>query len=296
MQLYRYLYISLILIVICNMTITSRKIQNQDTVLPTPNLSHKASEGTQKKHTIIIDLTNVLFKENHNEFAKKLGYGTLASYAITHWKSPGHRCLDMLAEISKEQSQTPHVTITLKGRQMPKCIVELQQGVKNCSHVQSEINQCVATLDKTKFFSSDKEKNLMLAIMNLILDPSTLASMIEPIKQTVQLVQKLKIAGHPLYLFANVPEELYSSIQITYPDIIKLFNGVVISSHIKQVKPEQSMFEHLLTTHNLNPCDCIIIDDLDATVAVAQKLGMNGIVYDKISHVTNKLRKCGIKI
>lgn len=285
MQLYRSLYAPFLLIFICNSTITSRKSSEQNNSIP-----------SQKKHTIIIDLTNVLFKENHNEFAKKIGYGTLASYAFTHWKSPGYRCLDMLAAISNEQSQKPHVTLTLKGRIMPKCIVELQEGTKNCSCVKAEVAQCIETLNKAKFFSSNKEKNLMLAIMNLILDPQFIASMMEPIKQTVQLTQKLKSAGHTIILFANAPGELFEPLQKKYPDIINLFDATIISSHVKKIKPEQNMFDHLFITHNLNPVDCIIIDDLEATVKAAEKLGMNGIVYDKISNVTKKLRKLGIEI
>ncbi len=285
MQLYRYLYILFILIFICNPIITSRTSSEQNSIIP-----------LQKKHTIIMDLTNVLFKENHNEFAKKIGYGTLASYAITHWKSPGYRCLDMLAAMSNEQSQKPRIILTLKGRTMPQCIVELQTGVKNCSHVKAEIEQCIETLNEAKFFSSNKEKNLMLAIMNLILDPQSIASMMEPIKHSVQLVQKLKSAGYSLILFANAPNELFEPLQKKYPDIINLFDGVIISSQVKRIKPEQSMFHHLFTTHNLNPLDCIIIDDLEATVKAAEKLGMNGIVYDKIANVTKKLRKVGVKI
>lgn len=285
MQLYRYLYIPFILIFIGNSTITSRKSSEQNN-----------SISLQKKHTIILDLTNVLFKENHNEFAKKIGYVTLANYAITHWKSPGYRCLDMLAAISNEQSQKPHVSLTLKDRIMPKCIVELQEGTKNCSQVKIEIAQCIETLNKTKFFSSNKEKNLMLAIMNLILDPQFIASMMEPIKQTVQLTQKLKSAGHTIILFANAPGELFEPLHKKYPDIINLFDATIISSHVKKIKPEQDMFDHLFTTHNLNPCNCIIIDDLEATVKAAEKLGMNGIVYDKIANVTKKLRKLGVQI
>jgi len=262
----------------------------------TQSTSFTHTEDTQKKHTVIIDLTNVLFKENQGEFAKKIGYGVLASYAITHWKSPGYRCLDMLAAISKDDTQKPHITITLKGRTMPRCIIELQEGTKNCSQVRTEIAQCIEMLEQTKFFSSIKEKNLMLAIINLILDPNITASVVEPMKQTVHLVQKLKKAGHAVYLFANAPDEMYSSIEKTYPEILQLFDGIVISSRIKKVKPATSMFNHLTNTYNLDPHNCIIIDDLEATIAAAKELGMDGIVYDKISNVTSKLRRCGIKI
>jgi HAD superfamily hydrolase (TIGR01509 family) len=276
MQLYRYLSISLLLIFVCNAAIRPKNNVNSN----------------NKKHAIIIDITNVLFKENQNEFAKKIGYGVLASYAITHWKNPGYRCLDMLAAISKNDVQKPHVVLTLKGRILPRCLVELHEGTKNCAQVKTEIAQSIETLEKTKFFGSAKEKQLMLAIMNLILDPLILATITEPIKHMVQLVQKLKRAGHPCYICANAPEELYASIEKSHPDIIGLFDGIVISSRANELNP----FSHLVTTHNLNPQDCIVINDLEANVAAAKALGMDGIVHDKISHVTNKLRKCGIKI
>jgi len=254
---------------------------------------------TQKKPTIIIDLTNVLFKESSSGFAPKIGYGVLASYAFTHLfsKTPlnaGHRCLDTLAQISKDDAQKPFIHITLKNRTMPQCIVELLEGKKSCSETRDEITQCIEQLNKTDFFSCVKEKNLMITIMNLILDPHVLATVTEPIKQTVILVQKLKNAGHNVYLFANAPQELYSSIQKNYPDIIKLFDNVIISSHIKKVKPDISAFNHLLTTHNLDPKECILIDDLEETASIAKILGMQAIVFDKPSNVTQKLKKMGV--
>lgn len=256
----------------------------------------KATKNEYKKQVIIFDLTNVLIKENYIGFAKKIGYGNLASYTLTHWKNPGYRCLDMLHHMSTHESQKPHIKITLKTRTMPRCLVELQEGKKTCAQAKCEITQCIELLDSQKFFSSTKEKTLMANIMNLILDPETVASVIEPVKPTVQLVQKLKKSGHKLYLFANAPEELYETAHKKFPEIIQLFNGIVISSHAKAVKPDAAMFNHLIKTHNLNPADCILIDDLEESATAARTLGMQAIVFDKISHVTNKLKKCGVKI
>src|SRR5579863_961177 len=217
---------------------------------------------TSQKHVIIFDLTNVVIKENQIGFAKKIGYGTLASYAITHWKNPGHRCLDMLHEMSNHETQKPHIILTLQKRTLPRCLVELQEGKKTCTQAREEIAQGMRTLDEQKFFSSTKEKELMKDIMDLVLDPQTVTAMIEPVKSTVQLMHKLKSAGHEIYACANVPEELYKSAEQKFPDILNLFDGIVISSHIKIVKPNEAIFNHLLTTHNLNPADCILIDDL----------------------------------
>ena len=256
----------------------------------------KATKSEYKKQVIIFDLTNVLIKENYIGFAKKIGYGNLASYTLTHWKNPGHRCLDMLHNMSTDESQKPHIKITLKTRTLPRCLVELQEGKKTCAQAKCEITQCIELLDSKKFFSSTKEKALMANIMNLILDPETVSTVIEPVKPTVQLVQKLKKSGHQVYLFANAPEELYETAHKKFPDIIQLFDGIVISSQAKSVKPDAAMFNHLIKTHNLNPANCILIDDLEESAAAARKLGMQAIVFDKISHVTNKLKKCGVKL
>jgi HAD superfamily hydrolase (TIGR01509 family) len=258
--------------------------------------TYTSIKTTEKKHTIIFDLTNVVIKENQVGFAKKIGYGVLTSYAITHWKSPGYRCLDMLAAMSNHETQKPHVTITLKKRTMPRCIVELYEGKKTCAQVKNEIVECIEHLDTQKFFSTYKEKNLMTNIMNLILDPETVASVIEPIKPTIQLIQKLKTAGHPVGLVANVPQELWVTTQNKLPDVINLFDFIVISSEIKTVKPDISIFNHLISTHNLNPNDCILIDDLEESIVTAKSLGMETILFDKASHVTKKLKKYGIRI
>lgn len=282
MKINQYIYISLLLIITCTLAKIPKLITLTDT--------------TQKKQTILFDLTNVVIKENQAGFAKKIGYGVLVGYTLTQWRNPGYRCLDMLAAMSTHESQKPHITLTLKNRTMPRCIVELQEGKKTCAQVKAEIMECIERLDTQKFFSNYKEKNLMTTIMNLILDPTIIATVIEPIKPTIQLIQKLKTAGHPVYLFANAPEELYTTAQNKFPDIIKLFDGIVISSHIKTVKPEPAIFNHLMTTHNLNPADCILIDDLEESATTARSLGMKAIVFDKVSHVTRALKKYGIKI
>jgi HAD superfamily hydrolase (TIGR01509 family) len=134
----------------------------------------------------------------------------------------------------------------------------------------------------------------MTNIMNLILDPETVAVMIELVKPTVQLIQKLKAAGHQVYLIGNTPEELYATAQNKFPDIIKLFDGIVISSQIKMVKPDTAIYNHAVSTYNLNPANCIVIEDLEASASTARTLGMQAIVFDKISNVTKKLKRYGV--
>jgi HAD superfamily hydrolase (TIGR01509 family) len=261
----------------------------------TKNKQNVPSTDTQKP-IIIFDLTNIVIKENQIGFAKKIGYGVLASYAITHWKNPGHRCLDMLHEISNHETQKPHLTLTLQKRTMPRCLVELQEGKKTCVQAKDEITQSIKILDEQNFFGSVKEKELMTDIMNLVLDPQAVTAMIEPVKSTVQLIIKLKEAGHSVYCCGNAPEELYITAQQKFPDVIEHFDGIIISSHIKTAKPDEAIFHHLLKTHNLNPANCIVIEDQEESASTAKKLGMQAIVCDKPSHLISKLKKCGVRI
>ncbi|HEX4069491.1 MAG TPA: HAD-IA family hydrolase [Candidatus Babeliales bacterium] len=254
-----------------------------------------APDNSQKQ-IIIFDLTNIVIKENQIGFAKKIGYGTLASYAITHWKNPGYRCLDMLHEMSNHEDHKPHIILTLQKRTLPRCLVELQEGKKTCAQAREEIAQGMQKLDEQKFFSSVKEKELMKDIMDLVLDPQTVTTMIEPVKSTTQLINRLKEAGHPIYCCANAPKELYAASEKKFNHILQNFDGIVISSHIKEIKPGEAILQHLMETYNLNPHNCIVIEDQEEAAATAKKLGMQAIVCDKPSHLPNKLKKCGVRI
>jgi HAD superfamily hydrolase (TIGR01509 family) len=287
-----------LLLFLCTEFIDARRPATKKPIKKKQTIENVTPAAEKKSPVIIFDLTNVLFKENQIGFAQKIGYATLANYAITHWKNPGYRCLDMLHVMSTKDTQKPNYCITLKGRVLPHCLVELQAGNKTCVQVKEEINQAIEQLHKAGYFSSIKEKNLMLSIMNIILDPETVTTIIEPIKPMIALVQKLKATGHQLYLCANAPQELFAALQKKYPEIIALFDGVVISSHIKKVKPDPGVFQHLTATHNLNPQEqmIIIIDDLESSVAACKQLAIEGIVYDKMSTVTQKLKDFGVTV
>jgi HAD superfamily hydrolase (TIGR01509 family) len=287
MRLHYFLNISLLLIIVCTSPYFAPSFAKSSG-------GHGEATKDRPKKVIIFDLMNVIIKENQAGFTKKIGYGNIASYMITHFKHPGYRCLDMLDAMSKHETQKPHIQLTLRKRTMPRCLVELQEGKKTALQIKDEILKTIELLDQEKHFNSAKEKALMIKIINTILDPEVTASMIEPIKSTIQLIQKLKSAGHNIYIFANAPSELYTAFKKKYPDIINLFDGIIISSEIKTVKPSLVIFNHLLTAHNLIPENCILIDDLQETVVAAQKLGLQAFVYDK--NIANKIKRCGIKI
>lgn len=317
MRFYRYVCISFLLIFIttnncliardsCAINVTNKTDHTLSSTTVSTNRNVTRTKITSKKtrsfdaqkentkYTILFDLANVLIKENQLGFSKEVGYGKLASYTLTHWKNPGHRCLDMLAAISTHDNQKPHITITLNKRQLPLCLVELQEGKTTCCQAKTEIMKSIEVLDTQKYFTSHKEKKIMRAIMNAALDPAITATIIEPVKPMLQFAQKLKAAGHSIYIFANAPHELHTALKEKHSEILNIFDEIVLSSHVKSAKPDPAIFNYLLSTHNLNPQHCILIDSLEESIVTGQKLGIKGIVYDKISNVTSKLKKYGV--
>lgn len=95
---------------------------------------------------------------------------------------------------------------------------------------------------------------------------------------TLALMEELADHGLPLYCLSNMPAERYAYLRETY-DLWSLFGGIVISSHVKMVKPEPGIFEHLLTTYHLDPANTLFVDDSPKNISAARSLGIQGILF-----------------
>ncbi|MBN2837585.1 MAG: HAD-IA family hydrolase, partial [Fusobacteriaceae bacterium] len=73
-------------------------------------------------------------------------------------------------------------------------------------------------------------------------------------------------------------ERTFSLVFEKYP-WFKLFNGKIVSSHVKLLKPEKEIYEALIKKYSLNPDECIFIDDTHANIIAGEKLGIKGIHY-----------------
>ena len=244
---------------------------------------------------IIFDLSEVLFKENKWAFIEKIGFVNLAICTIKNGKNPGQVCLDMLEKMSREKQYKPTVSAKFKGRIMPQCIVEWQQGYKTCNQVRNEIIHYIAQLDEQQYFSSDQEKEITQKIITLIFDPKELSNLTKPIIPMIHLAQQLKDSGYKLYVLSNVPEEVFTAVNQTHKEILDLFDGILISGQIKMVKPEKKIFTYFLKKYKLQADECILIDR-EENITIAQQAGITGIVYSRASIVARKLRELGVRI
>jgi len=62
-------------------------------------------------------------------------------------------------------------------------------------------------------------------------------------------------------------------------DIWDMFDGIVISSRIKKVKPDIEIYEHLLGEYNLDASETVFIDDTKENLVAANSIGIQTIHF-----------------
>lgn len=105
--------------------------------------------------------------------------------------------------------------------------------------------------------------------------------------ESVQLMQEASKAGHKLYCLSNMSVETYNHIK--HHDFLNLFDGIVISSIEKCMKPDAKIFELILSRYNLIPSDTLFIDDSKPNIVSANKLGIQTFHFTRSKDDYTKL-------
>jgi len=100
----------------------------------------------------------------------------------------------------------------------------------------------------------------------------------DPIEETIDLLPKIKEAGHSLYYLSNIQFEVRDYLLKTH-DFFTMFDGGVFSCDINHIKPSPEIYRHLLKKYSLNPADCIFFDDMKENVTAAEKENIKSILF-----------------
>jgi len=99
-----------------------------------------------------------------------------------------------------------------------------------------------------------------------------------PIQETIALIRSLSQTDHRLYVLSNMGVASMAYLEQQHA-ILDLFDGIVISSRIRKVKPEIAIYEHLLKVHRLVAGETVFIDDLEENLSAASMLGIRTIRF-----------------
>jgi putative hydrolase of the HAD superfamily len=101
---------------------------------------------------------------------------------------------------------------------------------------------------------------------------------LEPIPDSIQLVEDLAAAGVHLYLLSNMPVSTYEYLTPKFR-FFSHFKHLVISGAILLIKPEPAIYKHLVEQTGIVPGESVFIDDLLTNVVAARESGLHAIQF-----------------
>ena len=96
--------------------------------------------------------------------------------------------------------------------------------------------------------------------------------------EILKLINKLRTNGYKLYVLSNTTYEVFNKF---YSVLNPLFDGLVLSYEIHEIKPERPIYEYLLDKYNLKPEECLFIDDNLDNINTANSIGIKGRQINK---------------
>lgn len=119
--------------------------------------------------------------------------------------------------------------------------------------------------------------------------------MMTPITKNVEIAKKLKQNGYHLYLLSNFHKVAFDQMIHKY-DFFQLFDGQIISSHVHLLKPNKDIYIALLNKYDLQPQDCLFIDDTRINTLAAMSIRIKTIYLPYQNDLKQELTKLNINI
>ena len=145
-------------------------------------------------------------------------------------------------------------------------------------------------ISEKEFFQ--KSKNKLNIKHPIFLLRRQLYSAHKPEKELFLLIKKLK-QNYKIYLLSNHAREWFNS-QNKKLKLENIFDGILISFQAKTAKPNIKIYKLLIKNFNLNPKECLFIDDQKENLTPAKKLGMKTIHYQNPDQLKKELKEHAI--
>jgi len=109
-----------------------------------------------------------------------------------------------------------------------------------------------------------------------------------PMNDMLELSRKIA-HDHKVFILSNTDEIHFPHIWQEFPQLHHFGDNLMLSYELKCVKPDVEIFKLALAKFELNPEDCIIIDDKYENIEAARKFGMSAIWHQSFDLSKQKL-------
>ena len=110
---------------------------------------------------------------------------------------------------------------------------------------------------------------------------------------TPSWIAGLQEKGYGVYLLSNYPRRLYSQ-SIEELSFVEDVDGAVFSFEVHATKPEPEINEALFKKYQLEPTECVFVDDNLGNIVAANLLVMATIHFHTKSQAEEDLRSLGV--
>ena len=111
--------------------------------------------------------------------------------------------------------------------------------------------------------------------------------------QTVEIMKQLKQKGYSLYGLSNWSAETFPYAREKY-DFFDLFDDMVISGEVREIKPHPEIFHILLGKIGRPAQECLFIDDSLPNIRQANTMGFQTIHFESPEQLKRELTILGI--
>jgi putative hydrolase of the HAD superfamily len=145
------------------------------------------------------------------------------------------------------------------------------------------------TLDEEKAISQFQQRTGRPHFeMKKLMD--TVRETLIPIQPTFTLLEELSKEGMNLYCVSNMQNNVFAYLQKRY-DFWGKFKGLVISAHVRMIKPDAEIFNYLFSRYGLAPAESLFIDDHPPNVESARRLQMQAILFQGVDECRRQLQQ-----
>jgi putative hydrolase of the HAD superfamily len=152
------------------------------------------------------------------------------------------------------------------------------------------MGEIVEIYEKGKI-SSEEFFERMMELCKLDMDiedfKEAFTTIFTPIPETIELIRNLK-GSYKLGLLSNTNEWDHEH-AIKIIEVYQLFNVVTTSYEVGVKKPDERIYLDCLEKLDLEPNECIYIDDIKEYADGAAKIGMNGLHFKNKANLEERI-------
>jgi len=113
------------------------------------------------------------------------------------------------------------------------------------------------------------------------------------IQGTVDILKALKKKGYLLFGLSNWSAETFPRVRQKY-DFFNMFDDILLSGDVKLIKPDQAIFNLLLTKIRYSAPECLLIDDSQLNINTAKKMGFKTIHFTTPEQLQTDLQRLNL--